>query len=187
MTRILKHIIGLLALIVCSGVWTAASAQVFFTDNGYVEFVSTTPLLEFRGTSDNLTGQIDFETNEVDFFVDLNTLDTGNRRRDRDMRQVYLETEKYSFAEFYGRLTSEVDLSVESEQVVIVEGEFKMREISRPFRTEGILTVRPDGIHITAGWEILLEDYDIDRPRILFYELSDVQSVNIDLLLKPEE
>ncbi len=162
-----------------------AIAQLYVATDGYVEFISTAPLLEFKGTSDNLAGLINLETGEVDFYVDLASLDTGNRRRDRDMRQVYLETDKYPFAEFGGTLTSHFDPEMEGEQPATVTGSFKMREISRDMTISGTIEATDEGIRVRAGWEILLEDYDIDRPSVLFYELSDVQTINIDILLRP--
>jgi len=164
-----------------------AVAQTYMATDGYVEFISTAPLLEFKGTSDNLAGLIHLETGEVDFFVDLASLDTGNRRRDRDMRQVYLETDKYPFAEFGGTLTSDFDPEMEGEQTATVTGSFTMREISRDMTVSGTLEATDEGIRVRAGWEILLDDFDIDRPSILFYELSDVQTINIDILLRPHD
>ncbi len=164
----------------------SVSSQTFMATDGYVEFVSTAPLLEFKGTSNNLAGLINLETKEVDFFVDLASLDTGNRRRDRDMRQQYLETEKYPFAEFKGMLTTEFDPDIEGEQPATVEGDFTMRDISRELTVSGSLEATDGGIRVRAGWTVKLEDFNIDRPRVLFYELSEVQTINIDILLKSQ-
>ncbi|MCH8487923.1 MAG: YceI family protein [Candidatus Cyclonatronum sp.] len=158
----------------------------FFAHTGYVEFVSRAPLLEFTGSSEQLNGLIDFGTQTLDFFVDLETLDTRNRRRDRDMRRNYLETHRYPFAEFTGRFTEPVPAVLKEQTPVTVEGRFTMREIPRDIRVEGFLTPEADGIRVTASWEIRLEDFNIDRPRIVFYELSEVQRVSINILLKPE-
>ncbi len=166
---------------------TNSKAQTFLNTEGYVEFISTAPLLEFKGISNDLSGLINIETGEVDFFVDLATLDSGNRRRDRDMRQVYLEIDKYPFAEFSGLLDSSVDLNMPGEQNVTVTGEFTMRSISREMTVTGTIQVIDDAIRVQANWQILLEDFNIDRPRVVFYELSDVQTINIDITLLPHE
>ncbi|AXJ02164.1 Polyisoprenoid-binding protein YceI [Cyclonatronum proteinivorum] len=157
----------------------------FMSDSGYVEFVSRAPLHEFAGTSQQLSGLIDLETQILDFFVDLETLDTGNRRRDRDMRRKYLETHRFPFAEFTGTFTETVPASLSERTPVTVQGSFTMREITHEIQVDGFLTPEDGGIRVTASWEILLEDYNIDRPRIVFYELSDVQRVSIDILLQP--
>lgn len=182
--RIYYRILIILAFCACVD---NTRAQVFMNTEGYVEFISTAPLLEFKGTSTNLAGLINFETGEVDFFIDLATLDTGNRRRDRDMRQVYLETDKFPFAEFSGILNTDVNLEIAGEQEVSVTGDFKMREISKEMTISGTIEVVDDNIRVKANWQILLDDFNIDRPRVVFYELSEVQTINIDITLKPHE
>lgn len=178
---------ALAVLALTMGIHTGAQAQVYQADDGSVSFTSRAPLLTFTGTSEHLTGYINLESGEVDFFVDLNTLDTGNRRRDRDMRQVYLETEKYPFAEFTGQLTGEVNPDAAGKQEVGVSGKFTMRGISRDVEISGTLEFSGEGLRAEAEWEILLSDYNIDRPRIVFYELSETQQVSINILLKKED
>lgn len=177
--------IRLLLALVVAGWGSGASAQTYQARNGLVEFTSTAPLLTFSGTSRQLLGLLNLADGTVDFYVDLNTLDTGNRRRDRDMRTVYLETSRFPFAEFKGRLVTPFDAARTGPQPATVRGEFIMRGISRPFEATGTLERSGRGIRVQAGWDIRLEDFNIERPRIVFYELSDVQRVRIDILLLP--
>lgn len=158
-------------------------AQKFMADDGYVEFISTAPLLEFEGVSENLTGLIDLETNMVDFYIDLNTLETGIQRRDRDMRNSYLETDKFPFAEFTGELLSEFDPNLQETQEARVSGTFKIHGVEKEIEVEGTLTPNGDSIHLEASWVVLLEDYNIDRPGVLFYQLAEEQTVNISIQL----
>jgi len=161
-------------------------AQQYVSTEGYVEFVSTAPLLEFKGVSNDLHGLIDLGENLVDFFVDLNTLETGIRRRDRDMRNSYLETNRYPFAEFTGQIVSGIEqlrrrnVPVE----VTASGSFTMRQISHDITVEGTMSeTEGGGLLLEASWVIRLKDYNIDRPSVLFYELADEQTINIRINL----
>jgi polyisoprenoid-binding protein YceI len=183
--KLFRYSIFTLLVFTCGA--KSASAQQFKADNGYVEFVSTAPLLEFKGVSENLTGLIDLDTKMVDFYVDLNTLETGIRRRDRDMRNSYLETDKYPFAEFTGELISEFDPDLAETQKAKAKGVFKIHGVEREIEVEGTLTPNGNSLLLEAGWVVLLEDYNIDRPRVLFYELAEEQTVNISIeLIKTE-
>ena len=164
-----------------------SEAQSFAATEGYAEFVSNAPLLEFKGKSDHLHGLIDLEENLVDFYIDLSTLDTGINLRNRHMRNSYLETERCPFGEFTGEITSDFDPDLYEEQDVTVEGTFKVHCITREMEITGTIRPSDDGLKVDASWSVLLEDYDIDRPRVVFYELADEQKVNISILLKPDE
>lgn len=161
-------------------------AQSFTAESGYVEFVSSAPLLEFKGKSNHLKGLIDLNKNLVDFYVDLNTLDTGIDLRNSHMRESYLETGTYRFAEFTGELVSDFNLEDKREQQVTVTGTFKIHGVEREIDVQGTLTPKESGLQLDAGWTILLEDYNIDKPRVVFYELASEQVVNISILLKPQ-
>lgn len=181
----MKKFIAVLLLFSFGFFTDKTDAQSFAATEGYAEFVSNAPLLEFKGKSDNLHGLIDLEQNLVDFYIDLSTLDTGINLRNRHMRNSYLETERCPFGEFTGEITSDFDPELHEEQDVTVEGSFKVHCITRDKEITGTIQPSDDGLKIDAFWSVLLEDYDIDRPRVVFYELADEQKVNISILLEP--
>jgi len=157
---------------------------VYFTDSGVAEFTSSVPLHTFTGSSGNLTGMIDLQENIVDFYLDLNTLKTGIGRRDRDMYRT-LNVDDYPFAEFSGTLQSPFDEDNAGQQVAIVEGDFTIHGVTRQIRIEGELQKQGDNLHLAAEWIILLEDYDLEPPGILFYRVTEEQEVRIEAVLEP--
>jgi len=182
----MKNIVNLLFILtLCFFVVENSNAQAFASDDGYVEFVSSAPMLEFRGKSNQLAGLVDLEKNLVDFYVDLNTLDTGINLRNNHMRDSYLETDKYPFAEFTGKMVSDYSKLPRDAQEVTVAGTFKIHGVEREMEIEGTLTPDGDGLTLGASWIVKLEDHNIDRPRVVFYELADEQIVNISIKLNP--
>lgn len=163
-----------------------ASAQDYLARDGYVEFNSRAPLLEFKGTSGHLQGLLDLDSNLVDFYVDLNTLDTGIQLRNSHMRERYLNTDSCPFAEFTGRLESDFDPALMKPQETIVTGTFKVNCTENEIRVHGTLEPTDQGIELNASFEIMLEDYDIERPGIVFYELAKEQVINLSILLNKE-
>lgn len=177
---------ALLGLVWLAGGPVLAEAQRFYAEDGEVAFTSTAPLQSFRGVSPHLTGLVDLATGEVSFFIDLETLDSGNRRRDRDMRRNYLETQRYPFATFNGTYEGSMDPRTLASGPVQVEGVFSLREIERSLATRGEVIREGDALRVRASWPLLLGDFGIERPRILFYEVSETLTVEIDILLRPE-
>jgi len=161
-------------------------AQLYFSDTGTVNFHSKTGIHSFTGTSHHLTGQIDLSKGTVDFYVDLETLDTGNGKRDRDMRET-LETEKYPFAEFFGSLQSEFDRDKSEEQPVTVKGTFSLHGEEQQIEVKGTMQNTYDGLLVKANWVIRLEDYNIKPPRLLFIKVAQEQKIDFEILLKPNK
>jgi polyisoprenoid-binding protein YceI len=160
-------------------------SQVFKTEKGNVEFLSKASLNEFTGKSSDLNGLVDLDKNLLDFFIDLNTLKTGIGLRDRHMRENYLETKKYPYAEFTGKIASEIKLTKGQSKDVTAKGKFKIHGVEREIEVPGKLTAISDSeIQLEAKFTVLLSDYKIDIPKVVFYELAEEQVVTIKAILK---
>lgn len=160
-------------------------AQQFITEKGKVVFISKASLSEFEGKSDLLQGLVDLDKNLLDFYLDLNTLKTGIGLRDRHMRENYLETKKFPFAEFTGKIQEIPALEIGQERSVMAKGKFKIHGVEREIEVPGKLKmVSSQELRLTADFSILLSDYKISIPKVMFYELAEEQIVKIDAVLK---
>jgi polyisoprenoid-binding protein YceI len=87
-------------------------AQELKTSEGKIEFIFKASLNDFTGTSEKLNGLINLSEGLLDFYIDLNPLKTGIGLRDKHMRENYLETKEFPFAEFIGKINKEIDLTI---------------------------------------------------------------------------
>lgn len=180
-----KLIIPILVIFFLSIASLEAWCQVYESSNGHVEFDSSVPLHSFTGQSDKLVGQINLSNGTVDFYIDLTTLKTGIEKRDQDMQET-LETESYPFAEFFGSLTAFPDSTISGPQVVRVEGKFTVHGVTQRVSISGMMEKRTDGLQVSASWDLNIKDYEIEPPGILFYKVSEVQKIRMDVLLTPK-
>lgn len=177
----------LLPLALLAGSIGNSWSQVFITESGKAEFISDAPLREFSGTSEKLNGLIDLSQNLLDFYLDLNTLKTGIGLRDRHMRENYLETKKHPFAEFSGKLDEIPDLRPGMSSSVTASGHFTIHGVKKPLVVSGQLTMEDMGyLRLEAGFTVLLSDFNISIPKLVFYELAEEQKVRISATLNPK-
>jgi polyisoprenoid-binding protein YceI len=166
------------------GVISPAYAQQYLTKNGEVVFLSQASLSEFEGKSNSLQGLIDLDKNLLDFYLDLNTLDTGIGLRDKHMRENYLETEEFPFAEFTGKLSAVQKPEPGKVQQVTAIGKFKLHGVERDITVKGTLSPQANGsLILEAKFSVLLRDYQIEVPKLVFYELAPEQQVSIKATL----
>lgn len=159
------------------------SDTVYYSDSGYVEFTSSVPMHTFSGESEQLNGMIDFEENIIDFYIDLNTLKTGIGKRDRDMYQT-LNTDEHPFAEFTGSLVTPSPIPDQRTEVTAI-GEFTVNGVTNEIEVQGLIEPSDEGLILEAKWSLLLSDYNIEPPGILFYRVHDTQEIKIEVVLKP--
>ncbi|MBU94925.1 MAG: hypothetical protein CL669_04970 [Balneola sp.] len=160
-------------------------AQNYYAENGTATFTSSVPFYEFTGTSNQLTGLINISNNSVDFYLDLETLDSGIKKRDKDMR-LTLETKKYPFAEFYGNLLDQVDLTETKPQKIRTLGKFSIHGISQEMEVSGEITAEQNILHLIANWEIRLDDFEIVPPSLLIVKVDQIQKISIYIRLEKQ-
>lgn len=156
-----------------------SNAQTFSTETGYVQFLSDAPLEKFVGKSSTLTGMVVLDSNFVDFYVDLNTVETGISLRDEHMRENYLETDSFPFAEFTGRFSPAIDASVSDTQHVVVKGSFTIHGVTHPMEVPGKIVAKKGALHIRADFTVKLSDHNIEIPSVVYRKLDEDQEVSL--------
>lgn len=171
--------VTVLAIISLFTIAARAQAQIYMTKHGHVQFVSHSTLENFTGRSDYLVGRINLADSTVQFYVDLTTVSTGVKLRDEHMQEEYLETDKYPFAQFSGKISSSFDPASTDTQKVTVKGTFKVHNVSHMITVNGKLKISPKKLYVYAAWPVKLGDYNISIPQVLFMKVSPTQAVSI--------
>lgn len=170
----------LLSLVLAS----VAHGQVYRTDAGKAAFTGEIPVNSFTGISEALVGEVSLIDRSVRFTLELNTLDTGINKRDRDMRKT-LQTHHFPEAVFEGRLVSDFDPGIPEMQPARVQGQFSLHGVTRDIEVAGGLQVIDGGLLVTAEWAVLLSDYAIPQPRMLIMKVADEVDLRIEARLMP--
>ena len=158
-----------------------------------VKFISRAPLEEFEGVTHHIDGYIYWEgdsvfsqPNELYFEVDLRTIDTGIGLRNRHMRENYLETDRWPYAIFQGKVTvvNRLDTSVVAYRAT-VSGTLSIHGVDRTVRVEGlVLFPETDRMRIQVRFQVKLTDYRIKIPRIMFFKLNEIIQLELDFFLR---
>jgi len=178
-------LIVLLILVLAFAVHQPAYGQTYLSLDGRVVFESSAATETFQGVSPNLVGLVNLADSTMDFYLDLNTLKTGISLRDRQMRDQYLRTKTFPFAEFKGRLGAPVDRTMRVAQPVVARGLFTVHGVPRPIHVSGTITpVDADRLRVEAEWSLNLNDHGITVPSFLMLRLSETIRISIDITLK---
>lgn len=155
--------------------------QEYTGDQLSATFTSEAKLSSFDGNSTDLKGLFDLKQNLIDFYLDLNTIETGIKLRDKHMRNDYLETKQYPYAEFSASF-SESDLKkVQSRESgeYILNGSFSVHGVEKEKEVSIKIEFKNQGqeIYFSTAFSILLTEHNIKIPKVMFYELSN--NINI--------
>jgi len=174
---------------------TAQEFQVALERPNRVRFTSDAPLEEFEGVTSRidgflfldgagLGGETDLTRSEFYFEVDLASLDTGIGLRNRHMRDHYLETDRFPFSTFTGRVIA-LDRDPSGGFRAVASGTLEIHGAER--RREIECTALPTGedLRVRCGFAVLLSDHDIPIPKLMFMKIDEVMELDLDFFLSP--
>lgn len=189
-----------------SSIAQQATTKTFYVNDpkkrDVVTFTSKAPIETIVGKTADVAGFVTVNLDDIKsapkarFEVDLTTLKTGIDMRDEHMRNNFLETAKYPKAVFeLTKIDSASSNKLENQKEVslVLEGNFSVHGITKSITIPATVTyftetdetkarVEGDLVHIAANFNLLLGDYGIKRPQMLFMKLDETQNINIDMI-----
>ena len=160
------------------------NAQVYSTTDGHANFHAKMPLNTYMGKSDQLQGSINFETGKVAFKLPVKSIKTDKDKRDEHMYEL-LEAEKNPNVLFDGKLIDEFNFDKKGNQTVKVSGDFTLAGTTRQITVPLELVLVSEGtIQLKASWSLLITDYGLERPSIVFIQVNDEHDLSVDAVLK---
>ena len=186
MITLIKIGLFLLAIsILQAGEW-----QVDKKKENSVVFKSSTTLLDFEGTTDKVDGYLYWEgdslfgpDNQIYFEIPLATFDTGIGKRDRDMREDVLETEKYPLAVFKGTITESNQNG--NQYSLISKGTMSLHGKVQQLVINGNASLNGDELIVDSQFSIFLKDFDIEAPSLMaFVKVAQEIKIIVRLTMK---
>lgn len=184
-TQYIKSFIYLALIALLPLVGWKQGTVLFSTSKGTVKFVSEAPLELIEAESNELSGILSSENQTFAFSVPTNSFFGFNSPlQEEHFNENYLESEKYSKATFTGSIIEEVDLFSSGEVIARAKGKFTIHGVENVQMLEVLLKIDDDEIIVETSFEILLEDYKIDIPRIVNKKIAETISVHVNAKLQ---
>ena len=162
-----------------------AQTTKFSTKNGQISFFSSTPVEDIDAHSDQAAGGIDITTKGVAFQVKMTTFTFKKALMQEHFNENYVESDKFPYATFKGKIDDNVDLTKEGTYNVTVTGDFTVHGVTKQRSIPGTIVVKSDGIEITSAFDVKVEDHDIEVPTIVVKNIAEVIQVKMNAMLTP--
>ena len=177
-----KNLIYWVIILLCSGN-VSINAQNYIVKEGTASFKAKMPLNSYIGKSDDLQGTIGFKDGTLTFSVPVKSIKTDNEKRDGHMYDL-VKAEKKPNVVFEGKFMDDFNFEEKATQTLNAKGDFTLagvtREITIPIELK---LVSEDTIQLTASWSLLITDYNLERPSLVFIKVNDKHDLSVDAIL----
>lgn len=173
----MKRLFIVTLLMSTMAVFHTAQAQLYQAQNGEISFFSKTPLENIEAVSKTVNSIINSVTNEIAVQMRITSFVFPNKLMQEHFNENYLESEKYPMASFKGKIKEAVDLKKAGTYPVTASGTATIHGVSKPIEIKGTIVSDGNQLQLNSQFDIRLQDYQIDIPKIVFAKIAEVIEV----------
>lgn len=171
-------------ILICILFSTQLIAQQYYTKKGNVSFFSEAPIENISAINEDVSAIIDSQTGGFAFRLKIEDFTFPNSLMQEHFNESYLESEKYPLSTFTGIIDNFSNLDLSTKQNLVVNGSLVMHGISKDAQMKATAQMINENLYITSTFDVALEDYDIDIPKIMMYKIAEVIQVVVDMKLQ---
>lgn len=164
-----------------------ASAQVYMTEKGKATFKSNAPLELISAVAENLAAAINIDDNQFAFRIaNKSFIGFNSQLQQEHFYENYIETEKFKYSTFQGKIIEKIDLSNPLPQQLRAKGTLSIHGVEQERIIKATVVVEKNKLVVYSEFTVPLEDHDIRIPNVVYKkiaELIDVE-INAELMLK---
>ncbi len=162
---------------------TQALAQKYISTSATVAFFSEAIIENIEATNMEASSIFDLSTGELVFSVPIKEFEFKKSLMRKHFNENYLDSERFPKSTFKGKVSG--FQSLEGIYQSIAVGELSIHGITQRIEVTGEIMVEQDGVTLKAKFPILLKDYNIKIPRILFSNIAESVEVSIEFNYSP--
>lgn len=174
-----------LLLLVTAGLSIPSFGQNVTTKTAKVRFFSSTPIEDIKAASDKGVAVLVTKTGEIAFQVPIKSFQFAKGLMQEHFNENYMESDKYPYAKFNGKINQPIDLSRNGEYNVNATGTLLIHGVAKQRTIPGKIKVENGNAQLLSGFEVACADHNIKIPKLVFTKIAQVIKVNVDATLKP--
>lgn len=174
-----KTIIIICQLVIAVSAYTQSFYQV---SSSYVAFTSDAPLELIEAECTELQGILKPDERTFAFRAPMAKFEGFNSALQKThFNANYLETAKYAYTKFEGKIIEEVDFDTPGTYSVRGKGRFTCHGVVQERIIKCKLIVKPDGCSVKSEFTVLLDDHNIKIPSVVNQRIAEEIVVELEL------
>lgn len=163
----------------------ALHAQKYFTRDGKINFVASTPLETIDATSKGTTAVIDASSGALEFAVLVKGFIFEKALMQEHFNENYIESEKYPKATFKGRIveSTAVNWTKDGTYKVNVQGKLNIHGVEKERTIPAVITVKSGKIMASSSFDVAVADHEIKIPSVVQDKIARIAKVQVDVTL----
>lgn len=174
--RVNTFYIWLFLMILCLN----TEAQDILVDNrSQISFFSSAILEDIKASSNRASSALNIKTNEIVFKIAIRSFEFKKKLMQQHFNENYLESDKYPYSTFVGKITDTVDLKRVGKYQVMVTGNLEIHGVKKNYIAQVDIEVKKDHINAQTRFNVRLADHKIKIPRVVIKNIAEEVEVKV--------
>ena len=163
-------------------------AQVIYTtESSEISFFSSTPVEDIEAVNTTSTSLLNIAKNEIVFRVPIAGFQFEKPLMQEHFNENYMDTEKYPYATFKGKLSDTLDLGKDTVYNISATGIMNIHGVDRAETYSGVVETKGGKATLKSEFKVVLKDYKIKVPKVVFANIAEEIDVKVYFQYKPYE
>ena len=171
-------------ILICFLFSTQLVAQQYYCNSGTVSFFSEAPIENIQAINSKSSAIVDAPSGGFAFRLKIEDFDFPNSLMQEHFNESYLESDKYPLSIFTGTIANFSELDLNNKQNLTVKGKLSIHGITQETEMLASVQIINDELHISSTFDVALDDYNVDIPKIMLYKIAEVIQVVVDMKLQ---
>jgi hypothetical protein len=176
----MKFIPVIILLMLCND--SVSAQNVLISNKAAVSFFSSTIVEDIEGKSTLGSSAIDAKTGDIIFKVSNTSFQFKKKLMQEHFNENYMESDKYPFSEFKGKLDRPIDLNTNGSYKVNVTGKLTVHGVTKDYKTTADISVNNDAMTAKSVFKVKVADHNIKIPTLVFKNIAEIVEVRIHAL-----
>lgn len=179
----MKKLAGILLL------WLAftgkSNAQIYMADSCRVGFFSAATIEDIAAANTISKPIMNTATGEIDIKINNQFFKFKKQLMEEHFNEEYMETAKYQYTVFTGKVNEKVDYTKDGANQVTVTGTMDMHGVKKNITIPGTITVQNGLLFVKTNFAVKLADYNVKIPSVLGSNIAEQVAVTLTATMKP--
>jgi polyisoprenoid-binding protein YceI len=160
-------------------------AQIYMGKTCVTHFFSKTSMKDIEAKSNTAKPVLDAASGNFQMRIQNTSFKFESSFMEEHFNENYMESEKFPYATFKGKINEKVDYAKDGEYKVTCTGSMEMHGTTNQITTSGTLTVKGKEVTVVSKFKIKPADYKIKVPSLYVKEIAEEIDVDITTVLEP--
>jgi len=160
-------------------------SQIYMGKQATVHFLSKAEIEDIEAKNTLAKIALNPANGKVQVKVQIKAFKFESSFMESHFNENYMESDKYPFSSFDGKINETVDYTKDGETKVTCTGKLEMHGVTKEITIPGTLKVNGKELTLKADFKVKLVDYKIKVPSLYAKKIAEEIAVDFNAVLEP--